>query len=99
MVDRNYSRTFNLTEETIKEIVTVKKEHIPFTQEETDLLLQHVNDKMYVDVILIQCYSGWRPQEIGLLELNDVDLENGTKNWAYCRTILPQLSKKLVKKL
>lgn len=22
-----------------------------------------------------------------------------TKNWAYCRTILPQLSKKLVKKL
>ena len=78
LVDRNYSRTFNLTEETIKEIVTVKKEHIPFTQEEMDLLWQHVNDKMYVDVILIQCYSGWRPQEIGLLELNDVDLENGT---------------------
>lgn len=51
---------------------------IPFTQEEMDLLWQHVNDKMYVDVILIQCYSGWRPQEIGLLELNDVDLENGT---------------------
>ena len=78
LVDRNYSRTFNLTEETIKEIVTVKKEHIPFTQEEMDLLWQHVDDKMYVDVILIQCYSGWRPQEIGLLELKDVDLENGT---------------------
>ena len=78
LVDRNYSRTFNLTEETIKENVTVKKEHIPFTQEEMDLLWQHVDDKMYVDVILIQCYSGWRPQEIGLLELKDVDLENGT---------------------
>jgi len=29
-----------------------------------------------VDTLLIQCYSGWRPQELGLLELKDVDLEN-----------------------
>lgn len=78
LVDRNYSRTFNLTEETIKEIVTVKNEHIPFTDDEMKLLWQHVDDKMLVDVILIQCYSGWRPQEIGLLELANVDLENGT---------------------
>lgn len=78
LVDRNYSRTFNLSEETIKEIVTVKQEHIPFTDEEMDLLWQHVDDKMMVDVLLIQCYSGWRPQEIGLLELKDVDLVNWT---------------------
>lgn len=76
LVDRNYSRTFNLSDETIKEIVTVKQEHIPFTDEEMDLLWQHVDDKMMVDVLLIQCYSGWRPQEIGLLELKDVDLDN-----------------------
>lgn len=76
LVDRNYSRTFNLSEETIKEIVTVKQEHIPFTDEEMDLLWQHVDDKMMVDILLIQCYSGWRPQEIGLLELKDVDLDN-----------------------
>lgn len=78
LVDRNYSRTFNLSEETIKEIVTVKQEHIPFTDEEMDLLWQHVDDKMMVDVLLIQCYSGWRPQELGLLELKDVDLKNWT---------------------
>lgn len=76
LVDRNYSRTFNLSEETIKEIVTVKKEHISFTDEEMDLLWQHVDDKIMIDVLLIQCYSGWRPQEIGLLELKDVDLDN-----------------------
>ena len=76
LVDRNYSRAFNLSEETIKEIVTVKREHIPFTDEEMDLLWQHVDDKMMVDILLIQCYSGWRPQEIGLLELKDVDLDN-----------------------
>ncbi len=33
LVDRNYSRTFNLTEETIKEIVTVKKRaHTVYTR-------------------------------------------------------------------
>lgn len=78
LVDRNYSRTFNLSDETIKEIVTVKQEHIPFTDEEMDLLWQHVDDKMMVDTLLIQCYSGWRPQELGLLELKDVDLDNWT---------------------
>ena len=78
LVDRNYSRTFNLSEETIKEIVTVKQEHIPFTYDDIDLLCNHVDNKIMVDVLLIQCYSGWRPQEIGLLELKDVDLENWT---------------------
>lgn len=78
LVDRNYSRTFNLTEETIKEIQTVKKEHIPFTEEEMERLWAHVDDKKYVDIMLIQCYSGWRPQELGLLELDRVDLENWT---------------------
>lgn len=78
IVDRNYSRTFKLTDETIKEIQKVKKEHIPFTDEEISKLWKHVDDKNFVDVILIQCYSGWRPQELGLIELANVDLENGT---------------------
>lgn len=78
IVDRNYSRTFNLTDETIKEIQTVKKEHIPFTDEEISMLWSHVDDKRFVDAMLIQCYSGWRPQELGLIELANVDLENGT---------------------
>lgn len=78
LVDRNYSRTFNLTEETIKEIQTVRQEHIPFSEEEMGRLWAHVDDKRFVDVMLIQCYSGWRPQELGLLELENVDLENWT---------------------
>lgn len=78
LVDRNYSRTFNLTDETIKEIQTVKKAHIPFTDEEISTLWNHIEDKRFVDAILIQCYSGWRPQELGLIELSNVNLENGT---------------------
>lgn len=78
LVDRNYSRTFNLTEETIKEIQTVKKEHIPFTDVEMELLWKHADYKRCADVLLIQCYSGWRPQELGLIELDNVDLSKGT---------------------
>lgn len=78
IVDRNYSRSFNLSEETIKEIVTVKKEHIPFTDEEMALLWAHLEDKDGVDILIIQCYSGWRPQELGLIRIDDVNLENWT---------------------
>ena len=75
LVDRNYARTFSLTEETLKAIQTVKNEHIAFTKEEMRLLWEHVSDKLFADVILIQCYSGWRPQELGLIELKSVDLQ------------------------
>lgn len=78
LVDRNYSRTFKLTDELIKEIQTVEKSHIPFTDEEMVLLWNNLGQKNGIDILLIQCYSGWRPQELGLLELKDVDLENGT---------------------
>lgn len=98
LVDRNYARTFALSEETAREIATVKNEHIPFTDEEMGLLWQHADDKMYVDILLIQCYSGWRPQEIGLLELQNVDLENwsfkgGIKSNAGTDRIVPIHSK------
>lgn len=78
LVDRNYSRTFNLTEETVKEIQSVKKGHIAFTDGEMELLWANISSKQGIDILLIQCYSGWRPQELGLLERKDVDLENWT---------------------
>lgn len=78
IVDRNYARTFHLPDEVLKEIVTVKRSHIAFTDEEMKLLWEHVDDKCYVDVILIQCYSGWRPREISLLELKNINLEEWT---------------------
>lgn len=78
LVDRNYSRTFNLTEETVREIQKVKKGHIAFTDDEMELLWNHIDEKHGIDILLIQCYSGWRPQELGLLKLKDVDLENWT---------------------
>ena len=75
IAQQNYSRAFKLSNETIKEIHTVKKEHIPFTEEEISILWDHSDIEMYADIILIQCYSGWRPQELGLIELKNVDLK------------------------
>lgn len=78
LVDRNYSRSFKLTEETIKECQTVKQQHIEFSEPEMDTLWKNTNDVFGVDILLIQCYSGWRPQELGLIELKNVDLEKWT---------------------
>ncbi len=50
---------------------------VPFTEEEIQLLWDNVNYSV-VDMILIEIYSGWRPQELALLKTKDIDLENGT---------------------
>lgn len=77
IVDKNYARTFDLDGSVYEEREEMKRGHIPFKDDEMDLLWQHVEDKKYVDVVLIQCFSGWRPGELGLIKLDDVDLEQG----------------------
>ena len=49
-----------------------------FSDEEMGLLWENIGSKPYIDILLIQCYSGWRPQELCLLELENVDIENLT---------------------
>ena len=75
IVDKNYARAFALPPEVVKDMTTAKNKHIPFTDEEIDILWANVAIKDYVDIILIQCYSGWRPQELCSLELSKIDLE------------------------
>lgn len=76
LVDRNYARTFSVPSELTKEVENNREGHIPFTDEEMDVLWKNINTIPYVDVVIIQCYSGWRPQELGKIRLEDVDLEN-----------------------
>ena len=78
LVDRNYSRTFSLSDETLKEITTVKNEHISFTDYEMELLWNNLSDDNYIDLILIQCYSGWRPQELCLLQTSNINIDDWT---------------------
>jgi Integrase len=78
LVDRNYARTFNVSDETLKEVERTRKGHLSFKDEEMKILWNEINSTKYVDIILIQCYSGWRPQELGLIELEDVNLNDWT---------------------
>jgi integrase len=78
LIDRNYARTFNVSDDIIEEKNKARRGHIPFSNEEMDTLWSNVESVNYVDVVLIQCYSGWRPQELGLIKLENVDLDDWT---------------------
>lgn len=77
LTDRNYART--LSNKSIMDAPEGPLEpgHIAFTEEDLKVLWENINEVPLVDVLLIQCYSGWRPQELGLLRLENIDLENG----------------------
>lgn len=74
LVNKNYARTFDISGDIIKEREDAKREHIAFSDEDMKKLWAHA-DERYVKVVLIQCYMGWRPQELGLIELEKVNLE------------------------
>lgn len=78
IVDKNYARTFEISEDIIKEKEESKRGHIIFSNSELQTLWDNVDKIKYVDWILIQCYMGWRPQELAILRLADVDIENWT---------------------
>ena len=77
IVDRNYARTFTIDSATIADIKSGVKQHVAFNNEEIVKLWENITVP-YVDVILIQTYMGWRPQELGLIEISNVDIENWT---------------------
>lgn len=74
LVDRNYARTFKVSDDVINEAEQAKHSHMAFTDAEMKILWDNTNIN-YVPLILFQCYSGFRPQELGLIKLDDVDLE------------------------
>ncbi len=53
IVDKNYARTFKLSDDVIKDIENAKRNHIDYTDEEMKKLWQHLYDTDYVDVLLI----------------------------------------------
>lgn len=80
LVDRNYARTFDISDDVIKEMKDAKRNHIPFSDDELATLWDNVGKVKFVDWVLIQCYMGWRPQELATLRLDEVNLEK----WYMC---------------
>ena len=78
IVEKNYARTFDVSGDIIREREESKRGHIPYSDDELQKLWDNVENMTWVDVILIQCYSGWRPQELGLLEVAHVNIADWT---------------------
>lgn len=75
IVDRNYARAFELDKETKMKQVREKRKNTIFSKEEIDLLWKNVDKIAFVDMVLCGIYSGWRPQELAILKIKDIDLE------------------------
>lgn len=75
ITDKNYARVFNLSENIINELKESTNTHIAFTEEEMSKLWKNITNIPYVDIILVQCYMGWRPQELGLIQTKNVKLD------------------------
>ncbi len=77
IVQKNYARDFNISEDVLKATDSAKKEHMSFTDDEMRELWKNINDRI-VRIILFQCYTGFRPQELGLLKKSDVNITDWT---------------------
>lgn len=80
LTDRNYARTFELSNDIIVEQDKVRRSHIAFSEDEMQTLWNNVDKVKYVDWVLIQCYMGWRPQELATLPLDTVNINT----WSIC---------------
>lgn len=75
IVDKNVARTFNISDDVIQESEKNQRKHMPFKDWEIDKMLENIGNP-YVDVVLIQCFTGLRPQELGLIKVVNVDMQN-----------------------
>lgn len=76
LIDKNYARTFDISNDIIKEKEAATRGHISFNDSEMKSLWDNLGKIRFVDWILIQCYMGWRPQELAILEIKNVNLES-----------------------
>ena len=99
LVDINYARSFGV--ENIKDDIKKNRQgHIPYGEKELSLLWANLGNPRLqtIDVILIQCYSGFRPNELLKLRIEDVDLAaetmtGGSKTDAGKNRVVPIHSK------
>lgn len=73
ITDRNYARSYKYQDDSKSSDI-----HTCFTDEEMESLWNKLYITPHVDTVLIQCYTGLRPQELGLIKISNVNLEEDT---------------------
>jgi integrase len=76
IADKDYAQLMFANGNPIKRERT--KDPIPFTADELTKIWENLDEVPFVDMILIAIYSGWRPQELSILKVEDIDLEKNT---------------------
>ena len=77
-IDHNPVKIFKLPKAIAAESRMTKQSHIAFTADEMENLWEASKTNEFAKIVLIQCYSGWRPGELLEIKLKDVDLEKWT---------------------
>lgn len=75
IVDKNYARTFQISDDVLKDVNKVKRGHLTFKDEEIVALWENRDTYPVINIILFQCYTGFRPQEIGLIKRENINLD------------------------
>ena len=73
LVEHNYARDFKI-EKVDKSKETGTGAHNTITDDEIAILWCNAGKNVWIDMVLIQCYSGWRPTELCSLRKEDIDL-------------------------
>lgn len=71
IVDKNVSRDFKISRP------AKQSDHIAFTDEEMKALWANTSTP-FVNIMLIQCYTGWRPQELCNIKRSDINIQEWT---------------------
>ena len=77
LITHNFARDIKLNAKIKQEMEEQINEHITFSDDEIKKLWDNINSQPYIDMLLVQCYSGWRPQELIDLEISKIDLTTG----------------------
>ena len=72
--DKNYAREIRSGYGTDE----AENPHIVYPKEELDTLWEYAGKDLAVDMILVQCYMGWRPGELCDLKLNNINMSEWT---------------------
>lgn len=74
LIEHNYARDFSVPKpDHSKE--TSSGSHIGFTDEEMEVIWENIGKRRAIDMMIVQCYMGWRPQELCDILKTNVDIE------------------------
>ena len=78
IVDSNPARNCKLPRDVVKGMTVAKHGHIPYEADEIDYLWDNRETEKLAKFILVQCMSGWRPQELVKLRIENINLDDWT---------------------